>query len=69
MDDEDLIRDQLRNVPTGLLASELARRSAAKRKPHQLGGRPAKLKPCKRGCGALLGAREMRRHKCPQANP
>jgi hypothetical protein len=64
MTDEDLIREQLRTVPYPLLASELARRNAARRKPDQLGGRPAKLRPCKNGCGAFLGAREMRRHKC-----
>lgn len=66
MADDELIREQLRNVPTSLLASELARRNAAKRKPHQLGGRPQKLRPCKKGCGVVLGAVEMRRHKCEQ---
>ena len=64
--DEELIRQQLRAVPYELLASELARRNAAKRKSHQMGGRPVKLRPCPNGCGESFGAVEMRRHKCPQ---
>ena len=64
--DEELIRQQLRAVPYELLASELARRNAAKRKSHQMGGRPVKLRPCPT-CGKEFGTAEMRRHKCPKA--
>ena len=47
----------LRTIPDELLYSEAARRRG------RLGGRPKSLQPCPK-CGAMLGAREMRAHKC-----
>lgn len=44
------------------LRREWARRNSAKRKTH--GHRPKVLRACSRGCGAVLGAREMRAHRC-----
>ena len=56
-------------IPDDVLAREWSRRAVAKR-DSSLGGRKKVLKPCP-GCGALMGAREMRMHRpvCPTKAP
>lgn len=55
----------LTTIPDAPLYSELGRRRAIAG-----GGRRKTLRPCP-DCGAMLGAREMRRHppKCPARSP
>lgn len=53
----------LSKIPYKELASELARRNAARRKPNQMGGRPPKMSTCPE-CGKAFSARDMRKHKC-----
>jgi len=50
------------------LAAEYAKRLAIRRDTNG-GGRPKKLTECARGCGAMLGARELRAHKCNNSKP
>lgn len=47
------------DIPVRLMAQALA----ALRKAARINPNPKKLRACKR-CGAELGAREMRKHKC-----
>jgi hypothetical protein len=51
---------------TATATSRAAAAIAAQRRTFG-GGRPAMVRPCPRGCGIELAAREMRRHKCSQA--
>jgi hypothetical protein len=50
-------------IPDDVLAREWSRRAVAKRNS-SLAGRKKVLKPCLQ-CGATLGSRERRSHKCP----
>jgi hypothetical protein len=60
----DDIREWLKQVPTKLLLSEVGRRNNARRKVFASGtGRPKVLRKCPK-CAALLGAREILKHKC-----
>jgi len=60
MDDQDTIREWLKQVPYRLLAAENGRRSNARRRKLS-GGRPKVLRPCAK-CGEQMGARELIRH-------
>jgi hypothetical protein len=62
MSDHDDIRQWLTSVPYSLLAEEVGKRNNARRKIHA-GGKPKVLRPCKK-CGAMFGARELRKHTC-----
>jgi hypothetical protein len=56
------MNSQERDPMTTLDKSELGRQLSSLRRTHG-GGRKKKLRKC-RGCGARLGVREMRAHKC-----
>lgn len=53
-----------RTIPEAVLKREWARRNSLRRKRFGAGpGRPKSIRSCS-GCGARLGARELRLHRC-----
>jgi hypothetical protein len=60
MDDQDTIREWLKQVPHKLLAAENGRRNNARRR-NASGGRPKVLRPCAK-CSEQMGARDLIRH-------
>jgi hypothetical protein len=60
MDDQDAIREWLKQVPYRVLAAENGRRNNERRR-NPSGGRPKVLRPSKK-CGEQMGARDLIRH-------